>query len=107
LSGRCALGSELPTQQTTSNDTEPVAVDGKTLRGAGSTDQAAPYLLAFCTHQTQETLLQESVGAKTNEIPVAQALIPWPPWRGRVCAADASILKPPLSPRIVHRAAMP
>ena len=70
-------------------DTEPVAVDGKTLRGAGTAEQAAPHLLAFCTHHTQETLLQVPVGEKTNEIPVAQAMAPWLPWRGRVCTADA------------------
>ena len=70
-------------------DTEPVAVDGKTVRGAATSTQAAPHLLAFCTHETQETLLQAPVGEKTNEIPVAQALVPAITWRGRVCTADA------------------
>lgn len=70
-------------------DGEPVAVDGKTVRGAGTREQAAPHLLAFCTHESQETLLQTSVGEKTNEIPVAQALVPFLSWSGRVCTADA------------------
>lgn len=71
------------------DDQEPVAVDGKTVRGAGTDDQAAPHLLAFCTHTTQETLLQVPVGEKTNEIPVAQALVPLLSWNGRICTADA------------------
>jgi len=73
-----------------SEDREAVAVDGKTVRGAApAPDQAAPHLLAFCTHESQETLLQAPVGEKTNEIPVAQALVPALTWTGRVCTADA------------------
>lgn len=68
---------------------EPVAVDGKTVRGARTSTHAAPHLLSFCTHRSHETLLQVAVSEKTNEIPVAQALIPTLPLRGRVCTADA------------------
>ena len=53
-----------------------VALDGKTVRGAALPGQVAPHLLAFCTHESQETLLQVRVSEKTNEIPVAQALLP-------------------------------
>jgi predicted transposase YbfD/YdcC len=41
------------------------------------------------THESQETLLQVQVSEKTNEIPVAQALLPFLPLRGRVSTADA------------------
>lgn len=68
---------------------EPVALDGKTLRGARSGEQTAPHLLAFCTHHSQETLWQVRVHAKSNEIPVAQAILPTVPIRHRVCTADA------------------
>ncbi len=71
------------------DDTEAVALDGKTVRGAGTGEQAAPHLLAFCTHHSQETLRQVRVADKTNEIPVAQAILPRLRWRGRVCTADA------------------
>ncbi len=71
------------------NDTEAVAVDGKTVCGAGTAAQAAPHLLAFCTHETQETLLQVRVSAKTNEIPVAQTSAARLTWQGRVLTADA------------------
>ena len=68
---------------------DPLALDGKTLRGARTGTESAPHLLAFCTHQSHETLLQVAVEEKTNEIPVAQALLPTLPLAGRVCRADA------------------
>ncbi|HET9110315.1 MAG TPA: ISAs1 family transposase, partial [Ktedonobacterales bacterium] len=71
------------------DDAEAVALDGKAVRGAATSERAAPHLLAFCTHETQETLLQVRVADKTNEIPVAQAVAPRLRWRGRVCTADA------------------
>jgi predicted transposase YbfD/YdcC len=70
-------------------DREPVALDGKTVRGAGTATQPAPHLLSVSTHQTQETLVQVRVADHTNEIPVAQALVPLLPLRGRVVTADA------------------
>lgn len=68
---------------------EPLALDGKTVRGARVGEQAAPHLLAFVTHQSQETFLQVRVDEKTNEIPVAKAVLPTLPIRKRVCTADA------------------
>jgi hypothetical protein len=68
---------------------DPIALDGKTVRGARTNEQPAPHLLSFRTHQSQETLLQVAVSEKTNEIPVAQALLPCLPLAGRVCTADA------------------
>jgi predicted transposase YbfD/YdcC len=68
---------------------DPIALDGKTVRGAGSAEYPAPHLLSFRTHQSQETLLQVAVWETTNEIPIAQALLPCLPLQGRVCTADA------------------
>ncbi len=68
---------------------EAIALDGKVLRGAGNSEQEAPQLLAFCTHESQETLLQVWIDEKTNEIPVAKALLARLPLAGRVCTADA------------------
>jgi predicted transposase YbfD/YdcC len=70
-------------------DREPLAMDGKTVRGAGTATQPAPHLLSVSTHQTHETLLQVRVAEHTNEIPVAQALLPQLPLHGRVVTADA------------------
>jgi hypothetical protein len=66
-----------------------LALDGKTARGARCGDQAAPHFLSLSTHTTQETLCQAAVGAKTNEIPVAQELLRILPIAGRVITADA------------------
>jgi predicted transposase YbfD/YdcC len=68
---------------------DPIALDGKTVRGARTDAQAAPHLLSFRTYHSQETLLQVAVSEKTNEIPVAQALLPCLPLAERVCTADA------------------
>ncbi len=45
--------------------------------------------LPFCTHQSQETLLQVRVSEKTNEIPIAKAVLPCLPNTPRVYTADA------------------
>ncbi len=63
--------------------------DGKVVRGAVTLTQPAPHLLSVSTHDTGETLLQVRVDDKTNEIPVAQAILPHLPLRGRVVTADA------------------
>jgi predicted transposase YbfD/YdcC len=68
---------------------DPIALDGKTVRGARTGEQPAPHLLSFRTHHSQETLLQVVVSQKTNEIPVAQALLPCLPVHGRIFTADA------------------
>jgi len=70
-------------------DEEAVALDGKTLRGAATGEHKGPHLLAFCTHETQETLLQVRVSEKTNEIPIAQDLLPCFSMQPRVYTADA------------------
>jgi predicted transposase YbfD/YdcC len=70
-------------------ENEPIALDGKSVRGAGSAEHKAPHLLAFCTHHTQEILLQVRVSEKTNEIPIAQPVLPCLPVAGRVYTADA------------------
>ncbi len=61
----------------------------KTVRGACTSQSPAPHLLSFRTHHSQETLLQVAVSEKTNEIPIAQALLPCLPVAGRVFPADA------------------
>ncbi len=68
---------------------DPIALDGKTARGAKTDEEKAPQFLSFRTHESQETLLQVAISKKTNEIPVAQALLPCLPVEGRVFTADA------------------
>ncbi len=68
---------------------EALAWDGKCVRGAGTAAQPAPHLLSVSPHGTQETFLQVRVDEKTNEIPVARAILPALPLAGRVVTADA------------------
>jgi predicted transposase YbfD/YdcC len=68
---------------------DPIALDGKTVRGARHGGEPAPHLLSFRTHQSQETLSEVRVSEKTNEIPVAKAVLPTLPIAGRVTTADA------------------
>lgn len=72
---------------------EALALDGKTVRGAAvlgpDGTRTAPHLLSVSGHQSRATLLQVRVDGKTNEIPIAQALLPYLPVRGRVVTADA------------------
>lgn len=70
-------------------DEEAVALDGKAVRGAACTEHKAPHLLSFFTHESQETLLQVRVSEKTNEIPIAKAVLPCLPKHPRVYTADA------------------
>lgn len=81
-------------------DQEALAIDGKRLCGAqvaaagsaGTTTESAPHLLTLYTHTTQEVLLQVRVSDKTNEIPIAQAVVPHVLAHsapGRVVTADA------------------
>jgi predicted transposase YbfD/YdcC len=68
---------------------EPIALDGKTVRGARNAEDTAPHLLSFCTHHSQETLFEVRVSEKTNEIPVAKLVLPTLPIAGRVTTSDA------------------
>jgi predicted transposase YbfD/YdcC len=69
--------------------TDPLAVDGKTVRGARTEERDAPHLLSCFTHQSQEVWAELAVGEKTNEIPEARKLLPTLPIGGRVCTFDA------------------
>jgi predicted transposase YbfD/YdcC len=72
---------------------EALAFDGKTVRGAALRQadgtSTAPHLLSVSGHDSHATLIQVRVAGKTNEIPVAQALLPYLPLRGRLVTADA------------------
>ncbi len=75
------------TSQATASD--PLAVDGKTVRGARTVERDAPHLLSCFTHQSQEVWAELAVGEKTNEIPETHKLLPTLPIGGRVCTFDA------------------
>lgn len=52
-----------------------IALDGKTVRGARTTERAAPHLVAALDHTTGAVLGQLAVRAKSNEIPAVRTLL--------------------------------
>jgi len=66
-----------------------VALDGKTLRGARRTDQSRVHLLSLVVQSSGITIAQREVDSKTNEIPVAPALLRALPLEGKCVTADA------------------
>lgn len=68
-----------------------VAIDGKVLRGSYDhfNDKKATQILSFFDTQTELILAHEAIDAKTNEIPVAQSLIPKLGLEGVVYTLDA------------------
>lgn len=71
------------------DDNEPLALDGKTVRGSSTAGGNPIHLLSVSTHHSGQTLLQVEVGDKTNEIPMAREVLPALPLEHRVCTADA------------------
>ena len=65
----------------------------------------APQVRAVSTHTTQETRVQVRISDKTNEIPVAQDLLPPLALRGRVVTADALHTHTALAPCILAHGA--
>jgi hypothetical protein len=68
---------------------EAVAMDGKTLRGSTQPGVPGAHLLSVVSQRLGLTLAQTAVGAKTNEIPVAQAILAGLVLEGRVVTVDA------------------
>ena len=52
-----------------------IAIDGKTLCGSDKQGAALTHLLSIVSHQLGITLRQQSVVAKTNEIPIAREIL--------------------------------
>jgi len=72
-----------------SSDADPVAVDGKTVRGARRPDGSQIHLLSAFLQRQGVTVAQVEVGEKTNEIPELPRLLEPLDLTGRVVTADA------------------
>jgi len=68
---------------------QPVALDGKTLRGSATATTPAQHLLSAVLPHLGLVVAQQAVSAKTNEIPGAPALLAGLPLTGAVVTADA------------------
>lgn len=83
---------------------EPVAVDGKTLRGAHHGPRLpGVHLLAAYEHEAGRTLGQVEVDAETNEHRAALELLEIIPVEGRVITGDAMFCQRDLSDRVVKK----
>jgi hypothetical protein len=85
-----------------SGETDAVALDGKTLRGARRKDEGRVHLLSLVVQSSGITLAQREVDAKTNEIPVAPGLLHSVPLEGRCVTADALHTQHELAREIVE-----
>ena len=70
-------------------DSEAVAIDGKTLRGARRSDGRQVHLLSAFVHGSGVTLGQRAVSEKSNEIPAAPLLLAPLDLAGKTVTADA------------------
>ena len=72
-----------------SDPNDPIAIDGKTLRGAKQEDGHAVHLLSAFLQQQGVTLAQVPVKTKSNEIPAIRPLLENLDIAGRLVTADA------------------
>jgi predicted transposase YbfD/YdcC len=66
-----------------------IAIDGKTIRGARTTDTTAPHLVAAFDHGHGVVLGQLAIAAKSNEIPAVRTLLAGFDLDGVVVTVDA------------------
>jgi hypothetical protein len=66
-----------------------IALDGKTVRGARTTDGKAPHLLAAMITGARAVLAQKDIDAKTNEITQVKPLLDDADITGALVTADA------------------
>jgi hypothetical protein len=80
---------------------EPIAIDGKTVRGSIGRHEGAVHLLAAMAQRSGLTLRQAEVGAKTNEHKAALEMLEGLVLQGRVITGDAMFCQRDLCQRIV------
>ncbi|NDJ76892.1 MAG: ISAs1 family transposase [Chloroflexi bacterium] len=66
-----------------------MALDGKTLRGSRTDEQAAVQVLSVFLHELELVLAQQAVANKTNEIPIARELLETLTLEGILITSDA------------------
>ena len=80
---------------------EPLALDGKAVRGSGGRHGGAIHLLSVMAQQCGLTLRQTEVGAKTNEHKAALTLLKGLVLEGRVVTGDAMFCQRDLCTQVV------
>jgi hypothetical protein len=80
---------------------EALALDGKTLRGSKKQGAPGAHLLSVVSHRVGLTVAQQGVDQKTNEIPVAAAVLAGLVLQGRVFTMDALLTQREVAQQIV------
>ena len=84
-----AVGAYLWTRTTVTGGRRVIAIDGKSLRGAGGADGVLPHLVAALDQATGTVLAQLATMAKSNEIPTVRTLLKALDLTGTVTTIDA------------------
>jgi predicted transposase YbfD/YdcC len=84
-----AVGAYVWTRTTVSAGRRVIAIDGKSLRGAGDAGGVLPHLVAALDHATGTVLGQLATAAKSNEIPTVRTLLKTLDLSGAVVTIDA------------------
>jgi DDE_Tnp_1-associated/Transposase DDE domain len=96
-----SCSAELTQERRDTSTLEPVALDGKTVRGSISPHRKAIHLLSAMAHRSGLTLIQAEVGEKTNEHKAALALLRRLVLQGRVVTGDAMFCQRDLCQAII------
>jgi predicted transposase YbfD/YdcC len=78
-----------------------IAIDGKTLRGSQKQGAPGVHLLSALAHRVGLTLAQQAVDDKTNELPVAVAVLRHLVLEGRSVTMDALLTQRQIAQQIV------
>jgi hypothetical protein len=100
--GSSSPSSDAPTEEAT-KDLQPVALDGKTLRGSLQQHERAVHLIEFLDQKTGYVLSQQRVDEKTNEHKGALELLKSIVLEGRVITGDAMFCQRDLCQEIRDR----
>ena len=84
-------------------DKEPIAIDGKTLRGSRDGEVPGQHLVAAYAPLVQAVLVQVRVDAKTNEHKAALQLLGILPVQGRIVTGDAMFCQRDVCREIVNQ----
>lgn len=87
--------------QTGVEPTDPVAVDGKTLRGVQGAGLPGEHLVAAYAHQAGAVLAQVRTADKGHELAGAQQVLAQAPLAGRLLTADALLTQRQVSEQVV------
>lgn len=82
---------------------EPVAIDGKHLRGIHGEEVPGVHLVAAYGHHSGVVTGQQAVPAKRNEVDAVPTLLAQPPLPGRVVTGDAQFAQRETSETVVRK----